>query len=280
MRSTLADYAKEVLDRSMALAPRGHRERVLKYLLDRARGDNNMVAARNGEYRVLAEARPELERRGAVVFDVGANRGDWTVELCAGRTAPLEVYAFEPSAETFRCLAGRLASVRSGARLHPVHAALGSAPGRAVLNVYHSLAGTNSLVARESMAAAGASPEAEAVRLVDGDGFCAEHGVSELGFVKVDTEGYELEVIKGLRGMLSRSAVGVLQFEYGGTWIDARVLLRDAFELLEPLGYAFAKIHPDGLQLLDGYRPELETFQYANFLVVRKDWLGIFSRVR
>ncbi|HEX8906844.1 MAG TPA: FkbM family methyltransferase, partial [Longimicrobiaceae bacterium] len=179
----------------------------------------------------------------------------------------------------YRRLAERLGSLRTGARIHPVNAAVGSATGELEMNVYGDAAGTNSLVRRgEGLNLP--PPAVERVRVVDGDTFCDEHGITELGFAKVDTEGFELEVMKGLKGMLSRSAVGVLQFEYGGTWSDARVFLRDAFELLEPLGYRIAKIHPTGVQLLSGYDPGLDSFRYANFLALRGDWVEVFSRAR
>ncbi|HEX8903702.1 MAG TPA: hypothetical protein VF771_02530, partial [Longimicrobiaceae bacterium] len=89
MHPTLSRLARLALDRPLDLLPRAQRERLFAHLLDRARGDNNDAPERNGEYRVLAEARPELARRRSVVFDVGANLGDWTVELCQGHDAPL-----------------------------------------------------------------------------------------------------------------------------------------------------------------------------------------------
>ena len=243
-----------------------------------ARGDNNDVPETNGEYEVLARVRPELVKRGVPALDVGANLGDWTVELCSGRQDAVQVYAFEPSSETFRTLSERLAKLTTGARITPVHAAVGSAPGEATLKVYGSLAGSNSLVTREGLTD-GRGPATETVPVVSGDTFCAERGIAEVGVVKVDTEGFEMEVLRGFSGMLGRKAVGVIQFEYGGTWIDARILLRDAFDLLLPLGYTVAKVHPRGIEVLPAYDQRLETFQYANFLAVRPDWLSVFPRI-
>lgn len=274
----LARIVKTAIDAPLGLVPRAQRIRVLRHLLDRARGDNNDVPEANGEYRVLAEARPELVKRGVAAFDVGANLGDWTVQLCEGLAEPLQVYAFEPSTETFGRLSARLGSLRTGASIHPVNAAMGRAPGNASLKLYGSLAGSNSLVMRGELTN-GKGPAEETVCVVSGDTFCAERGIDEIGLVKVDTEGFELEVLRGLEGMLRRGAVGAVEFEYGGTWIDARILLRDAFDLLRPLGYTLAKIHPEGIEILPRYDTQLESFQYANYLALRSDWLSVFTHI-
>ena len=92
-----------------------------------------------------------------------------------------------------------------------------------------------------------------------------------IDFVKIDVEGHELEVLKGMKNLLSQYSVGSIQFEYGGTFIDARVFLKDIWELFRDLRYEFYKVFPNNLMKIERYNQSLETFQYQNWLVLRKD---------
>jgi FkbM family methyltransferase len=281
MPRPLPGFAKALVDVPLDLLPRRHRARLWRHLLDRARGENNIVPETNGEYFILDLARAELAKRPSVVLDVGANVGDWTATLCEGHATPLRVFCFEPASETFRFVTTRLAGLKTGAQVETVHAAVGAEPGEAVLHVYQSLAGNQSLVLRSGPeGTGGGTPTPETVRVVALDGFCAERGIDELAYVKSDTEGFELQVMKGLHGMLARRAVGVLQFEYNDAWIDARVFLADAFALLQPLGYTLARIHPRGIEVFETYVHALDNFQFSNYLAIREDWLRVFPRVR
>lgn len=49
--------------------------------------------------------------------------------------------------------------------------------------------------------------------------------------------------------MLENGRIHLIQFEYGGTHIDARIFLKDFFALLQPYGYALHKIHPMALKI-------------------------------
>lgn len=83
-------------------------------------------------------------------------------------------------------------------------------------------------------------------------------------------EGSELDVLRGAAGMLGGDRIQRIQFEYGGTYIDARILLKDIFDLLVPLGFKIHKIYPKALRPVERYDQRLETFQYQN-LVALKD---------
>jgi FkbM family methyltransferase len=281
MSSPLPTLAKALIDRPLDLLPRQQRIRLWRHLLSRARGENDIRPEYNGEYFVLGLARAELARRPATVLDVGANVGDWTTTLCEGSSTPLRVFCFEPASETYAFVRDRLAKVQTGATIEVVRAAVGAEPGEAVLHVYQSLAGNQSLILRDGPeGVGGGTPKPETVPVVALDAFCAERGITELGFVKSDTEGFEVQVMKGLGGMLGRKAVGALQFEYNDAWIDARVFLKDAFDFLRPMGYTMARIHPRGIEVMEAYAHALDNFQFSNYLALRDDWLRVFPHIR
>jgi len=62
------------------------------------------------------------------------------------------------------------------------------------------------------------------------DNFCYEHHIENISFLKVDTEGYDLEVLKGAENMLKNQAAAILQVEAGMSFRNA---LHTPFEELK-----------------------------------------------
>mmetsp|Transcript_42925 Transcript_42925/g.93233 ORF Transcript_42925/g.93233 Transcript_42925/m.93233 type:complete len:112 (-) Transcript_42925:1122-1457(-) len=90
-----------------------------------------------------------------------------------------------------------------------------------------------------------------------------------ISFLKVDVEGHELAVLQGAKWMLRQHRIGALQFEYGGTFLDAGCSLRDICELLTPLGYSvFREIEKGGLAHIAHWEDQHEDFQIHNILAV------------
>ena len=199
------------------------------------------------------------------VLDVGANVGRWSSAMLsaanqAGRLDDLDLHAFEPSAYTFTRLSEALDSpcVTLG-RL-----ALGDQPGLSTLHVIAPGAGTNSLY---ESPLAGATVGTEDVQTATLDDYTERSGLDgEIALVKIDTEGHDLAVLRGARGLLAGQQITVLQFEYNQRWIYARTFLRDAFELLVPLGYRIGKLTWRGVEFYPRWDVDLESFVEANYV--------------
>lgn len=58
-----------------------------------------------------------------------------------------------------------------------------------------------------------------------------------IDFIKIDVEGYELNVFKGMSNFLEKRMVKFIQFEYGGTYKDANYSLNDVILHLNKYGY-------------------------------------------
>lgn len=78
-----------------------------------------------------------------------------------------------------------------------------------------------------------------------------------------------MSVLKGSTRMLTQGGIKRIQFEYGGTFIDARILLKDMFEFLTAYSFRFYKIYPDEIKLVERYGQRLENFQYQNWVALR-----------
>lgn len=250
-------FTKRLIQESIRALGRRNAYRLGRFLSMEARLDVLNDPADNGERQVQ---RFVVEHFAApVVFDVGANLGEWTESLL--RWGKAEVHAFEPCAGTFALLKQRI-----GSRARLVQAACSSRPGTAFLHVVDDGAGTNTIADPID-----AEPyrRSECVALVTVDHYCAQAGVTHVELLKIDAEGHDYEVMAGAQGMMD--SIAMIQFEYNQLWIGQRRFLRDAFQLLQPKGYTVGKITPRGVEFYQRWEWELETFREGNYLACHSD---------
>lgn len=230
--------------------------------MDRYDGVNDSNMATNGETKLLTAVIPACH----VVFDVGANVGHWT-QAALSLNPQAAIHAFEPSTAVFQQLIAQ--NLPPNVLAQPM--GLSSAVGEEELFIFPQHTGLNSLYARSGAPEkAGKATQSERVRLTTLDTFCETHHIQAIDYLKIDVEGHDLAVLQGAPTLLANGRIRLIQFEYGGTHIDARVFLQDFFNLLVPLGYDLYKLHPNWLQKHPVYRPALETFQYQNWLAVHQ----------
>ncbi len=196
---------------------------------------------------VAASVRPL--RRGDVAVDVGANIGIFT--LAMGRAVGLtgRVFAYEPNPEVAALLVDNLylnenrRTITADVRIRAV--AAGAEPGAASLLVRPKHRGMGTLGHTDGGPAPGDSSvhEVEVVTLDDE----LSHLV-EVRLVKIDVEGHELGVLRGMRHLLAQRRVRYVDLELvdrhaGPAWDElADELRRLQFEL----GARFHTIGQDG----------------------------------
>jgi FkbM family methyltransferase len=229
----------------------------LRYV-DRFNGDNNSNPTENGEYRFLSR---ELSRhRAMTVFDVGANVGDWAA-FALTANPQLDLHCFEPSEFSFSRLAGR--QFPPNVRLNRF--GLGECDETRALNIAGEGSGLNSLYVRQPLMAASRGIT-ERITLTTADDYCARHSIASIDLIKIDVEGHELAVMRGMRRMLVEHRVKTIQFEYGGCSLDAGITLREIWNYLEPFGFRFSKLYAGGERPVAEYHRDLETFRYCNWV--------------
>src|SRR5207244_3538332 len=94
------------------------------------------------------------------------------------------------------------------------------------------------------------------------DHFCCAEQISGIDFLKIDTEGNELKVLKGSQSLIQNNAIRAIQFEFNEMNVISRVFLRDFYDLLQ--GFTFYRLLPDGLLPLGRYSPRNEIFAFQN----------------
>jgi FkbM family methyltransferase len=227
------------------------------------KGENNDDMETNGELQFMRRILPQC----TTVFDVGANVGDWTA-LALSVNPHLIVHCFEPSKTAYQ----RLLAHKFPLKVICNNFGLSSVAGEMTLHVFEDGSGGNSLYRRQGLEDGwrlATQKLEEIVYLETLDEYCHRNGVRMIDFLKIDVEGHEFEVLKGASGMVSNGKIKVIQFEYGGCNIDARVFLKDFFDFFKPFSYTFYKIYPKCLKRVERYDQRLENFQYQNWVITK-----------
>jgi FkbM family methyltransferase len=230
--------------------------------VDRFNGDNNSDSETNGEHFFLRSELPGLG--SGVVFDVGANVGNWaSYALSVNRE--IELHCFEPSKATY----ARLAEKRWPSNVHINNLGLGEVEGVETLHVVANESALNSMYVRRGTES-GQPATVESVSITTVDDYCTKNGITRIDLAKIDVEGYEYRVLKGMSKTLTRGFVRTIQFEYGGCNLDARVTLGDIWHFLELHRFKLHKLYPEGLRRVEKYRQSLETFKYSNWVAIHE----------
>lgn len=233
----------------------------------RGMGYHNYCPRRNGEYLVLAQVLREHRAARPVVFDVGANEGEFTaqvLDLCP----VAEVHAFEPNPPTYARLASRFAGC-DHVYLYP----LGLSDSETVLQLAdYADANGSSHASFSPDGIATVQPRHRArkitfaytpVRVVTLDSILAQREIETIDYLKLDVEGHERPVLLGAPEAIAARRLRNIQVEVNSHNALTGCSLHQLAALLP--GYEIYKVLPDGL-----YRLELgvlhDMFRYANFL--------------
>ena len=191
--------------------------------VDEYNGENNDNIEINGELRLMKTYLSDSK----VVFDVGTNVGNWA-RLALEINPSIHLHCFEPSAFTYQ----KLLENHFPQNVVCNHFGLSSKNQQAHLLIFDEGSGMNSLYKREGLEKShGIAPQvkSEIIHLKTLDDYVSSMGIDQIDFLKTDIEGHELECFRGARKLLSQNKIKLIQFEYGGCNIDARVFLKDIF---------------------------------------------------
>ena len=155
----------------------------------------------------------QRRRTNPVILDVGANDGE-TVSAFLRRFPHARILAFEPYAPLYQRLRRRF---RHTTTVETLNVALGAAPGTARLHLYsgHRM---NSLLRLDAdpanpMAAGFTERGAVTVPVATIDDFVRERRLPRVDILKIDTQGYDLEVLRGAAVQLAAHRVGAVLLE-------------------------------------------------------------------
>jgi FkbM family methyltransferase len=223
----LADLLKSVLSFVGLFMARQFKGRVTGYDLAR---DLGLIVTKNNP----------------VCFDVGANRGQ-TIQLLQGCFSTPVIHAFEPATVCFN----ELSRQSFGARVNLHQLAFGDHDGVAEFRNYeHSELSSFlplHLDKRENLFAEEEVVSVESVQVHTLDHFCATHNIDYIDLLKIDTQGFELPVLRGGVGLLRQQKIGAILLELNfATLYDGQSDPLDIMQLMRA----------NGMRLVDYYERE------------------------
>jgi FkbM family methyltransferase len=220
----------------------------------------------SGEQAMLAGLRDLIRTPAPLIFDVGAHRGEYAA-MALDSLPGARVVCFEPSPTVADDLRRRFAD---NPRVEIVEKGLGRTEGRRTLFSNAEGSELTSLYPRRLDHHGIDFVEIGDVELCSLDAYCAAQSIARVDLLKLDVEGHELAVLEGAAGLLEGGAIGAIQFEFGGTQIDARTFIQDFWYLLSPQ-FRFYRIVEDGLVWMPRYSEALEIFAAANYVCLLED---------
>jgi FkbM family methyltransferase len=153
-----------------------------------------------------------VRKENPLCFDIGANRGQ-TIALLQRCFPRPRIHAFEPSSATFATLASQ--SFGSAVTLHQL--ALGEQVGTAEFRNYTQSELSSFLPVNtnksENIFAEEKLILTESVQVDTLDSFCATQSIDQIDLLKIDTQGFELPVLRGGAGLLKKKRVGAVLLE-------------------------------------------------------------------
>jgi FkbM family methyltransferase len=172
-----------------------------RWMLEKKLGDDNPIRA----------AMKEFLRPGQVFIDVGANIGWYSILAAVQHGA--EAYAFEPSQRELARLKRNAALNRVGIRTFAV--ALGDVDGECSLMLATSGSHTlNRIGAAEALTPNGVTCEMRRLDTVLGP-----ETLRRTGLVKIDVEGYEMNVLRGMEGAFEHLRQSAMVVEVTPKWL-------------------------------------------------------------
>lgn len=253
-------FCRAALSWLFSFLPTQALESVCRFFSKCASNAENYYFEWNGEDRLIAKfAASRDQNASCVVYDVGANIGLWSAALLA-RRPNARVYAFEMIPE-FADKAARLLSSYGNAQVF-------NAPLSDGDNEIEAFQHDGGAAITENIFHPGEA-KIHKIRTRSGDDFIRERALEPPDFIKIDVDGHEMKVLKGLRETI-RAARPYVQFEYSFRYVYERVFLKDVFAYFEDMDYELYQIFPTKL-VRRTYRPSLENFWTVNYLARPKD---------
>ncbi len=199
----------------------------------------------------------QKEQRDLIIFDVGSNNGQYLEHLLSFfKHRSMTYYCFEPDPVAYGHLA-KMADGKPGVTIFNL--AFGSTPG--IMTLYQNNSGSvgSSLVSLDNKP----NQQKVDVEVNTLDNFCRDKGITTIDFLKVDTEGFESEVLKGATDLIAQNKIKYIQLEHGSMQSIKMGSSLYAYQQMLP-NFRIFHIKQNGLRRIR-YSERFEIFYNSNY---------------
>lgn len=167
-------------------------------------GMSEFSNVRDGAFRDILTHLPN--QSVLIVFDVGANCGQ-SVRRFKSEFPDSSIFCFEPVSQTYNAL---IENVHGFDNVRCFQFALGEEECEKEISV-----DANHLDMARFSSNGFSGSEMELVRVRTLDNVIIEMGIDKVDYLKIDSEGYEIEILKGAISSLKRQAFDIVELEVG-----------------------------------------------------------------
>jgi len=200
-----------------------------------------MAGIMEDETLYIEYVKEKTKQDNVVLVDVGFNLGDFT-DVFLGIFPDAEVFGFEPNIDAYNSLPAKLAENKN---VHLFN--VGIANTLLTKRQFYYMApntGCSSFYYRDNFGPRSSVTTAHLIALEVVD------LPAEITYLKIDTEGYEIEVMKSAQVMMKNRRIKFIQFEAGDCTKYSGYKLGDIIYFLNDLGYVvynknFTMLSPD-----------------------------------
>ena len=200
-----------------------------------------------------------------ICLDIGANIGSYSNALLEHTEAT--VYAFEPLSDPFKKLFEL--KLLFGDRIIPINKGVSFKDDYLQIH-YNRDVTVHASFSKEVQAVPYLKNDSvELIEVVSLDSYFEKFDGLVLDFIKIDTEGFEWEVLKGAKNILINNMPKIIQIEFNWHQLFRSHTLYTFSQILD--GYTVYQLLPGGIIKRNPTDPYVNIFHFSNFIFIRND---------
>ena len=211
----------------------------------------------------LFSTEPKIIKRyindGDIVFDVGYNRGLWSMAVNENKRECI-IHKFDPAIDepgVEKIVVGRTCGKITFYKYGTFDQAS---------TIYRSLAAEAEQFKE--------IPIAYEMPMITIDEYCKQKNIEAINFMKIDVEGAEYDVLRGSENKLKNGEIHYIQFEYGMRYIEAGVNICEVYDFLSHYGFMVSRIEDWGLDVMTGKnKKRFDNVWWGNFFAAYGSFL-------
>jgi len=201
----------------------------------------------------------------SLCFDIGANIGDYSKLLLDNTKA--NVISFEPLPFVFKKLSVNLSNYSD--RVVLVNSGVGEKSETLPIHFNENASVHASFSNEVKQVEYVSNTESVMINVVSIDDYCRDNNITEIDFIKIDTEGFEKEVFDGAKETFKIIQPKFIQIEFNWHQLFRLTSLHYFAEKLP--NYNVYQLTYNNMRKVDSKFPSSNFYLFSNFVFVRKD---------